>query len=179
MDRLVHHELRSSLTALLAVVVGAVVVGLVRGLPSTRITDGTALFIAAVFGLLVLFTLLKATRITWFSGVPEWDAATPVDPETALPTQDFRHAKPVDPVLLLILLVPALFVALVWQPWMIVTPLWSAVEWAGQAALIACWERRNGRQLWRGRVQGRPGELSYSPVSPPAPTRTATDAPPA
>ncbi|MFI5677852.1 hypothetical protein [Streptomyces cellulosae] len=177
MDRLVHHEMRSSLSALLAVVVGAVVVGLARGFPSTPIREETALFIAIVLGLLVLFTLLKATRIRWFSGVREWDAATAVDPETALPTQDFWHDEPVDPVLLLILLVPALFVALVWEPWMIAMPLWPTVEWAAQAALVAYWERRNGRQLWRGRVRSRPRELSYSSVSPPAPARTATDAP--
>ncbi|NEC92240.1 hypothetical protein G3I71_42205 [Streptomyces sp. SID12501] len=178
MDRLVHHELRASLAALLAVVVSAVVVGLVRGFPSVRIGDRLASSIAALLAFWVLIELLKATRIKWFGEVRDFDAATPVDPETVLPIEDFWHDRPVGLGLLPMMLVPTLVLALFWEPWMCLMPLLWGLEMAAKAARVAHWERKNGRVLWRGRVVSQPWELSWSPVGPRTPARTATEAPP-
>jgi hypothetical protein len=178
MGRLVHHELRASLTALLAFVVSAVVVALVREFPPVR-TDGRfALHIAGWLALWVLFTLLKATRIKWLGEVRDFDAATPVDPETVLPTEEFWPSRPIIWGFLPVLLVPTLVMALAWEPWVVLILLWLALDWTAKAARIVHWERKNRYVLWRGGVRSRPWELSYSPVRPPAPARTATDAPP-
>lgn len=177
MDRLVHHELRCSLAALVTVAINVVVVGVVRGFSSVSF-DGAARLVGGVLAVVVLFKLLKATPIKWFGEVRDFDAAAPVAPETALPTEDFWHDHPVNWQFMPVLLVPTLAVALIWEPWFAVMPLWMAVDWALQAALIVYWERKRGRVLWRGRVRSMPWELAYSPVSPPPPTRTATDAPP-
>jgi hypothetical protein len=178
MDRLVHHELRACLAALLAVVVSAVVVGFVRGFPSVRISDMPVLAVAGVLAIWMLFTLLEVTRIKWFGEVRDFDAATPLAPETVLPTEDFWHDRPVAGHLLPLLLVPTLVGALFWEPWMFLTPLLWGLERAPKAARVAHWERKNGRVLWRGRVGSRPWELSYSQAGPRTPARTATDAPP-
>ncbi|MFI1355247.1 hypothetical protein ACH4TV_17000 [Streptomyces sp. NPDC020898] len=176
MDRLLHHELRFSLTAVVAMVVSVVVVGPVRGFPSVNVSYLSTF--AGALALWVLLTLLRATRIPWFGEVRDFDAATPVDPETALPTEDFWHDRPVNLGFLPVLLVPALGLALAWEAWMCLMPLVWGLEVAAKAARVAHWERENGRVLWRGRVEGRPWELSYSPVGHGAPARTTTDAPP-
>lgn len=180
MDRLVHHELRACLAALLVIVVNAVVVGLVRGFPSVRIDDRAALGIAGMLAIWALFTLLEGTRIEWFGEVRNYDAATPLAPDTVLPPENFWHDRPVATRLLPLILVPTLALALFWEPWMCLMPLVLCLERAAKAAQVAHWERRNGRVLWRGRVEGSPWELSYSPAGPPtpAPGETATDAPP-
>jgi hypothetical protein len=178
MDRLMHHELRASLTALLAVVVSAVVAGLVRGFPAVSISDRTALAVAGLLAMWVLFTLLENTRIPWFGEVRRFDAATVLAPETVLPSEDFWHDQPVSLRLLPVILVPTLGMALFVGPWMSLMPLMVGLEWAAKAARIAHWERKNGRVLWRGRVRGMPWELSSSLVGPRTPARTATGAPP-
>ncbi|MFI6011561.1 hypothetical protein ACIBAG_22575 [Streptomyces sp. NPDC051243] len=177
MDRLVHHELRAALAALLAFVICAVAVAVVRGIPTAPF-GRAALYLGGLVALLAVFTLLEATRIKGVSEVRYFDAAVPVDPERALPPEDFWHDQPVSRRMFWFILVPTLPVALLWEPWVIVFPLGSALSWAGKAALVAHWERRHGRLLWRGHIASRPWELSYSPLSPPPPARTATDAPP-
>ncbi|MEV5438602.1 hypothetical protein AB0K80_21680 [Streptomyces sp. NPDC052682] len=49
-------------------------------------------------------------------------------------------------------------------PWVLLVPVWSALDWLGEAAVVAHRERRNGRLLWRGHVTSRPWELSWSPA---------------
>ncbi|WP_371661088.1 hypothetical protein [Streptomyces sp. NBC_00280] len=179
MDRLVHHELRAFLTALLAVAVSAVVVGLVRGFPAVRISDRSAQTLAGFLAIWALFTFLENTRIKWFGEVRDFDAATPLAPETVLPTEDFWHDRPVQPGFLLVLVVPTLGMAFFMGSWMCLAPLVVGLGWAAKAARVAHWERKNGRVLWRGRVGSRPWELSCSQAGPRTPARTATDAPPA
>lgn len=177
MDRLMHHELRASLAALLAAVVSAVVAGLVRGFPAVSVSDRTALAIAGMLAIWVLFTLLENTRIKWFGEVRGFDTAAPLAPETVLPAADFWHDRPVRLGLLPVILVPTLGMAFFVGPWMSLMPLMVCLEWAAKAARIAHWERQSSRVLWRGRVGSRPWELSWSPA-PLTPARTATDVPP-
>lgn len=179
MDRLVHHELRASLAALLAFVISAVAVAVVRGIPTVPRAGRAVLYVGGFLAILVVYTLLKATRVKGLSEVREFEAAVPADPDRALPAEDFWHDRPVSPRMFWLILVPTLAVTLLWEPWFLLFPLGSALDWAGQAALVARWERRHGRVLWRGHVGSRPWELSYSPLSPPPPARTATGAPPA
>jgi hypothetical protein len=65
-----------------------------------------------------------------------------------------------------------------WEPWTAALSLWSALDWLGQAAITAHWERgQHGLLLWRDRADSsRPWELS---VSRRPTTRTATGAQPA
>ncbi|WKX11800.1 hypothetical protein [Streptomyces sp. NL15-2K] len=64
-------------------------------------------------------------------------------------------------------------VLMFWEPWVVLVPLGSALDWLGQAAVAAHWEHGHGKVVWRGRVHSRPWELS---VSRRPPIRTATDA---
>ncbi|OUD02970.1 hypothetical protein [Streptomyces swartbergensis] len=107
------------------------------------------------------------------------------DYDKAVPVEDTGAVVPADaslrdswfnwPVLVLYLLF-VLPISVFWEPWVTGIALWSALDWLGQAALVAHWERRHGLLLWRGHVGSRPWELS---VSRRPPTRTATGARPA
>jgi hypothetical protein len=175
MDRYVHHELRGSLTALLAFVGSAVPAGAIHGFPPVRIA-----WWWPVGGLayLALSVLVQGSRLKGFSRVRDFEAAIPLDAGRPLPPEPFRRDSPVSFTLLPVILVPTLALALFVSSWFALMPVALALEWLGQAAVCARWERRNGRRIWRGHVGSRPWELSYSLVSPAPPTRTATGAPP-
>ncbi|MFF5520798.1 hypothetical protein [Streptomyces coeruleorubidus] len=174
MDRLVHHELRAVLSVCSALAVALTVLGLVRGFSAPD--SALAKYVGVLLALLVVWTLLKATRIKWISHVRDFEKAVPVeDVDVVLPTDRFLRDHPFSPGLFGMYLVFALPVAF-WDPWALGVLLWSPLDWLGQAALVARWERRNGLLLWRGHVGSRPWELS---VSRRPPTRTATGAQPA
>ncbi|GAP53356.1 hypothetical protein [Streptomyces azureus] len=176
MDRLVHHELRAVVSALAATAVALTTVGLVRGFSPPSEPGRLGLYVAAVLASIVVWTLLKATRIKWFSEVRDFEKAVPVEETgTVLPTERFLHDQPFSPRLFVLYLLFAVPLSL-WEPWAATLLLWSALDWLGQAALVARWERRHGLLLWRGHVESRPWELS---VSRRPPTRTATGARPA
>ncbi|MEU0727957.1 hypothetical protein [Streptomyces sp. NPDC006140] len=175
-DRLVHHELRAVLSVFAALAVALTALGLVRGFSAPDRPGALAGYFGALLALLVLWTLLKATRIKWFSHVRDFEKAVPVeDLDVVLPADRFLRDQPISPGLFGMYLVLALPLSF-WEPWTLGVLLWSALDWLGQAALVAHWERRNGLLLWRGHVGGRPWELS---VSRRPPTRTATGARPA
>lgn len=88
-----------------------------------------------------------------------------------LPTNGFLRDQPFSRKLFVLYLVFSL--PMFWEPWVVLIPLGSALDWLGQAAVAAHWERRHGKVVWRGRVHSSPWELS---VSCRTPTRTATDA---
>jgi hypothetical protein len=75
MNRYVHHQLRAVVSILAAGAVAATVADVVRGFspPST----GGPRFVAILFALLLVSTLLKATRIKGFSDVRHFEAAVP------------------------------------------------------------------------------------------------------
>jgi hypothetical protein len=172
MDRYVHHQLRAVVSILAAAAVAAAVVGVVRGFPPPKMNG--LLLAALLLVLVVVSTLLKATRIKWVSEVRDFEAAVPLeDTDVVLPTNRFLRDQPFSPKLFVLYLVST--VLMFWEPWVVLIPLGSALDWLGQAAVAARWERRHGKVVWRGRVRSSPWELS---VSPRPPTRTATDAPP-
>ncbi|MDQ1016961.1 hypothetical protein [Streptomyces afghaniensis] len=176
MDRLVHHELRAVVSVLAATAVALTTAGLVRGFSPPSDPGRLGLCVAAVLASVVVWTLLKATRITWFSEVRDFEKAPPVEEAgPVLPAERFLRDRPFSPRLFVLYLLFAVPLSL-WEPWAALLPLWSALDWLGQAALAAHWERRHGLLLWRGRVASRPWELS---VSRRPPTRTATGARPA
>ncbi|MEU6176624.1 hypothetical protein [Streptomyces coeruleorubidus] len=176
MDRLLHHELRAAVSAFAAIAVALTAMGLVRGLSAPDQPGRLGLYVVGLLAFLVVWTLLKATRIKWFSEVRSFEKAVPVeDLDVALPTERLLRDQPYSLRLFVLYLALALPLSF-WEPWSLGVLLWSALDWLGQAALIAHWERRNGLLLWRGHVESRPWELS---VSRRPPTRTATDARPA
>jgi hypothetical protein len=175
MDRLLHHQLRAVLSACAAIAVALTVPGLVRGF-SAPDRPALALYLGGLLALLLVWTLLKATGIKWFSHVRDFEQAVSVGhPDGTLPADRFLRDRPFRPRLFSLYLALALPLAF-WEPWSLGVLPWSALDWVGEAALVVHWERRNGLMLWRGSVEGRPWELS---VSPRPPTRTATGAPPA
>ncbi|MFJ8532972.1 hypothetical protein [Streptomyces sp. NPDC093591] len=175
MDRYVHHQLRAVVSILAAGAVAATAAGVVRGFSPPK-AEGLR-FAAILFALLLVSTLLKATRIKGFSDVRHFEAAVPLD-DTAvvLPTDGFLRDQPFSRKLFVLYLMLTLPVSVFWEPWIVLLPLGSALDWLGQAAVAVHWERRHGRTVWRGHVGSRPWELS---VSSRPPTRTATGAQPA
>jgi hypothetical protein len=175
-DRLVHHELRAVVSVLAAAAVALTAVGLARGFSPPSEPGRLGLYAAAVVASMVVWTLLKATRIKWFSEVRDFEKAVRLDgTDPALTAKRFLRDRPFSPRMFVLYTLFAVPLAL-WEPWTAVICLWSALDWLGQAAVAAHWERRHGLLLWRGPVGGRPWELS---VSRRPPTRTATGARPA
>ncbi|MET9526340.1 hypothetical protein [Streptomyces coeruleorubidus] len=175
MDRLVHHELRAVVSVLAAMAVALTTVGLVHGFSAPSEPGRLGLYVAAVLAWIVVWTLLKATRIKWFSEVRDFEKAVPVEESGAvLPTERFLRDQPFSPRLFVLYLLFAVPLSL-WEPLAALLPLWSALDWLGKAAVVAHWERGHGLLLWRGHVASRPWELS---VSRRPPTRTATGARP-
>jgi hypothetical protein len=174
MDRLVHHEIRAANSTLLAGTVTLAVTAVVQGFPAA---DWDWRFVGATAGFLVLWTLLRATRVKGLGSHREFEKAVPLEENGRVPPADvpLRRDHPVSGRLLFLYVVLTLPVALLWEPWVTVVCPGSAIAWLGDAAVAAHWERRHGLVLWRGHVRGSPWELSVSPR--PA-TRTATGAPP-
>ncbi|WP_031477490.1 hypothetical protein [Streptomyces bicolor] len=174
MDRLLHHELRAAFSVLASTAVSVTVAFLVRGFPSVE--PRTLGFFALLLAWLVVWNLLKMTRIKGFSEVRRFEKAVSVeDTRAVLPAHASLRDSWFSRGLFFRYFVPTLPVAVFWWPWVAVFPLMSALDWLGEAATVARWERGNGLLLWRGHVESRPWELS---VSRRRPTRTASDAPP-
>ncbi|MGW0496472.1 hypothetical protein ACWD0Z_13850 [Streptomyces sp. NPDC003007] len=174
-DRLVHHELRAAVSVLAATAVALTTVGLVEGFSAPSEPGRLGLYIGGVLAFLLLWTLVKATGLKWIGAVRDFEKAVRLEgTDPALPTARFLRDKPFSPRLFVLCLLFTVPLSL-WEPWTAVLPLWSAVDWLGQAAVAAHWERGHGMLVWRGRVESRPWELS---VSRRPPTRTATGAQP-
>ncbi|AVH57539.1 MULTISPECIES: hypothetical protein [Streptomyces] len=164
--------------AVCACVVSAPVAFGVRGIPAV-VDDAVWKVILLMLGCNVLFGLLEASRLKWVSEVRTFEEAVPLDdPEILRPADYSLRHNLVDKGFLTVLLVPALVMGLTLSPWLSLTPLWMSLDWLMRAGIAARWEKRNAVLLWRGHVPGSPWELSYSPVRPSPPTRTATDTPP-
>ena len=176
MVRYVHGELTVGLALLAATGVGvAVAVGVRDTSPLTGgLVGRVAVFVVV---LLTLATLVRGTRLKWVGEVPEFEAAVPVT--GADPALRRRPFGPFGLGRLSLFLVPSVAVGLLGVTWVLLVPLAMALDWLAKAAVGARWERGHGRLLWLGHDREHPWRLSYSPVSPPPPTRTATDAPPA
>ncbi|MFD3519901.1 hypothetical protein [Streptomyces sp. NPDC058653] len=164
MDRLLHHELRGAFAALAATAVVVPVVLAVREPPG----PGAAALAATACAFALLRTVPGFLRVLpWLTDVRMYDEALPLpEPLPALPATRLRKQSPFNGLMFLILLVPSLVLALVWHPLIGFMPLLPATDWLGRAALIADWERRNGRILWRGRNADEPWALSTSPRLP-------------
>ncbi|MFE7795762.1 hypothetical protein [Streptomyces sp. NPDC057460] len=178
MIRYVHHQLMGVAMAVCACVVGAPVAFGVRGIPA--VVDD-AVWMVVVISMLggVLFGMLEASRLKWVSVVRTFEEAVPLDdPETPRPADYSLRHNLVDKGFFSVLLVATLVAGLTLSPWLSLTPLWVSLDWLIRAGIAARWEKKNAVLLWRGHVPGSPWELSYSPVRPSPPTRTATDTPP-
>jgi hypothetical protein len=159
MDRYVHHELRSVYTALAALAVSLAVTSGVRGAPMTAYGAGT--FALALIAFTVVFTLLGATRLKWVGEIRDFESAVPLETAPAHGISLRRH--PLNWWLFTVMSVPTFVLAIAWEPWIALLPLWPTLAWLGQAWLAADWERRNGKVLWRGHDTDAPWKLSYSP----------------
>jgi len=178
MIRYVHHQLMGVAMAVCACLVSAPVAFGVRGIPAV-VDDGVWMGILLVLGGNVLFGMLEASRLKWFSEVRTFEEAVPLDDLETPRSADYslRHNL-VNKGFLAVLLVLALVMGLTLSPWLSLTPLWMFLDWLIRAGIAARWEKKHAVLLWRGHVPGSPWELSYSPVRPSPPTRTATDTPP-
>jgi hypothetical protein len=162
MERYVHVELRAVFSAVAAAVAGMAVTGGVRGFPSVSVREAGSL-IVLVLAFETAFTLLKASRLRWFSEVRDYEAAVPVaETGAALPADASLRHRPFSVRVLVGGLVVGVAVGLLWEPWVPLLLLWAAVDWLGQAGLAARWERRHGRVLWQGHDSDEPWRLSFS-----------------
>ncbi|MFG2965771.1 hypothetical protein ACGFZS_21040 [Streptomyces sp. NPDC048288] len=162
MTRYVHHQLMGAAMAVCACVISAPVVFGVRGIPAV---DDDALWLVplGVFGSIVFFGILGATRLKVVGEVRLFEAAVPLeDPGMIRPVdRSFRHNL-VSTSFLCSLLLPALVMGLALSPWLTLVHLPLALDWLIRAGIAARWEKRHGVLLWRGYVPDRPWELSYS-----------------
>jgi hypothetical protein len=173
MVRYVHTELTAALALLAGTGMG---VAVAAGVHDTSVLRAGPVGKVAVFAVvfLTLVTLVRGTRLKWVGETANFEAAEPLPgPQPAAARRPFGLGR------LLLFLVPNLVVGVLGFTWVLVVPLVMALDWLAKAAVGARWERRHGRLLWLGHDREEPLRLSYSPVSPPPPTRTATDAPPA
>lgn len=173
MVRYVHHELMAAVALLVAIAVG---VAMAVGVQDSELR-AEAVGEMAVIGLayIVLAALMRSSRLKWVGEVREFEAAVPVtgaDPVSR--SRTLRKALRFS-----LFLVPSVVLGLLEVSWALVIALVIALDWLTKAAVGARWERRNRRQLWRGENPDDPWRLSYTTLTGPAPTRTATDAPPA
>nr|WTB30354.1 hypothetical protein OG781_13450 [Streptomyces sp. NBC_00830] len=164
--------------AVCACLVSAPVAFGVRGIPAVVVDAVGTVVVLLIVGGNVLFGTLLASRTKW-GDVRTFEEAVPLDdPETLRPADYSLRHNLVDKRFLPVLLVPALVMGLTLSPWLSLIPLWLSLDWLIRAGIAARWEKKNAVLLWRGHVPDRPWELSYSPVRPSPPTRTATDTPP-
>ncbi|MER6688162.1 hypothetical protein [Streptomyces minutiscleroticus] len=171
MERYVSWQLRTVFTMLAVAVVGTAVTAAVRGLPP--VSAGGGMFVAVVVALQVLrlLRLLLPVRQSWL--VRKLDDAAALPDKSPVDDGSALRRRPVLPDMFLSFLVIFLAPALLWWPWWCaVVPFWLTVDWLGEAVLIALWERRSGKNLWRGKNSA---DLY---VTPRPPTPAATDAPP-
>lgn len=175
MVRFVHHELIATVAWVTGIVVGVTAAVVVRGSGPVR-GDTVAHAAALVIGLFVLFTLAHASGLKHVSYKRDFETAVALPNDVRLPRGGALHLLFRLPYALLFL-APGVF-AFFWGSGSLFLAL-LATEWLGSAAVAVWWERRHGRLIWRGYVHNEPWRLAYSPLSPPPPTETATDAPPA
>ncbi|MET9906660.1 hypothetical protein ABZZ74_07510 [Streptomyces sp. NPDC006476] len=171
MVRYVHQELGTALALLAATAVGVVVAVAVHGSPPVR-ADRVWLVAVLALGYLLLVTLLRGSRLRWVGEVRRFEAAVPM---TGRELGRHRGRFPL-PIFVAFVVTTSVF-ALVGGPLIPLLPLLPTLDWLAKAAVGAHWERGHGRLLWRERDRHGPQGLSYTPITAPAPTRTATDAP--
>ncbi|MDV9174343.1 hypothetical protein R6V09_30075 [Streptomyces sp. W16] len=175
MVRFVHHELMASVAWLTGIMVGVTAAVVVRGSGPVR-GDTVAQAVALVIGLFVLFTLVHASGLKHVSHKRDFETAVALPSDVRLPSNSPLYLLLRLPYPLLFL-APGVFAFFLGNDSLFMALL--ATEWLGSAAVAVWWEHRHGRLVWRGYVHNEPWRLAYSPLSPPPPTRTATDAPPA
>ncbi|MEU1344252.1 hypothetical protein [Streptomyces sp. NPDC005827] len=116
-----------------------------------------------VFGSIVFFGILGATRLKVVGEVRHFEKAVPLDDPGMIRPIDrsFRHNL-VSKSFHCMPLVPALVMGLALSPWLTLVYLPMALDWLILAGIAARWKKKHGVLLWRGHVPGRPWELSYS-----------------
>lgn len=172
MGRYVHMELWAALAVLTGTAGGVAVAVGVRDEPPVR-ADTVKWVVALAVVYLVAATLLRASRLKWVGEVRDFEAAGPVPGAGPTP----RHLS--YGLRMLGLVATSALFASFFTDTAVAVALALALDWLVKAAVGARWERAHGRVLWRGHDRGEPWRLSYSPVTAPPSTRTATDGPPA
>ena len=172
MIRYVYHELMAAVALLTAAAAGVAVGVSVEGGASVR--AGTVAWVTvAALVFLALSARLRASRLKWLGDIREFEAADPL-PSGGPDRPDHTLRKALRFSLFLL---PSVAIGLLGLPSVLLVALALSLDWIVKAAVGARWERRNGRRLWMGHYPADPNRLSYSPVTPPPSTRTATDAP--
>ncbi|MCD9876280.1 hypothetical protein [Streptomyces guryensis] len=162
------HELASGAAKLAGTVAGtAVAVGTREGRQWSTADTQNAAIVAVAF--LVIAALVRSTR---FGHRRDFESAGPL-PDPGLASGGGETA-----VRSVFLFVLAAGLVYVWSDiWVFV--LLVASDYLAKAAVGGLWQRRHGKLLWRVSDEDGERQLAYSPLTPPPPTRTATDAPPA
>jgi hypothetical protein len=175
MVRYIHVELRAAIGAAAALVVTAVVLGVVRGLPDA--SDRWWWPYVAVACLVALWVPVRASRLKAVGRARTYEAAVPLEEPPA--GGDTLHRRPAGLGAFVGFLAVSLPLSLLWDPVVTLFLTWMMLDWLSDALVAARWERRHGVLLWQGIDEDHPWKFAYSRVSPPPPTRTATDVPPA
>ncbi|MFF3311650.1 hypothetical protein [Streptomyces sp. NPDC002952] len=105
----------------------------------------------------LLFTLVRLTENR------DFEHALPLENPEVLPADHTRHV-PVRGSLVAVPVVPALAMGLAWNPWLSLTPMSMALDCLVRGCVAARFERKRRVLLWRGQVEDRPWELSWSPA---------------
>ncbi|MFC8514211.1 hypothetical protein [Streptomyces sp. NPDC057257] len=174
MHRYVYHELAAGVTWLAGALIGWTVAVLVRGMPVGG--DTVVKAIAYTAGCLAVLTLLHVSGIRWISGIRDLRAAAPLPSDVRPPRRDSFRVLLLPPYVILFLAPGPL--TYFWPEDSLIAFL-LPMDWLARSAAAVWWEHRTGRRVWRGCRHQEPWWLTYSSVRPPAPARTASDAPPA
>ncbi|MGW1746042.1 hypothetical protein ACWCRD_10595 [Streptomyces sp. NPDC002092] len=171
MVRYVRHELASGAAKLAGILAGtAVAVGTRESRQWSAADTANAAIVAVVaVAFLVVAALVRSTR---FGHRRDFESAGP------LPEADRASAGGETvgrSVFLFVLAAGLVYVSS--DIWVFV--LLVASDYLAKAAVGGLWQRRHGKLLWQVSDEDGERQLAYSPLSPPPPTRTATDAPPA
>ncbi|MFE7167291.1 hypothetical protein [Streptomyces sp. NPDC057616] len=167
-----HHELMAAVALLTSAVAGVAVGISVEG--GTSVRAGTVAWVtAAALAFLAASVRVRSSRLKWLGDLREFEAADPLPRDGAdRPDHTLRKALRFS-----LFLLPSVAIGLLGLPSVLLVALALSLDWVAKAAVAVRWERRTGRRLWLGHDPADPNRLSYSPVTPPPSTRTATDAP--
>jgi hypothetical protein len=106
----------------------------------------------------LLFTLVRLAENRDFKRAVRLE-----DPEV-LPAERSMRRVPVRGSLVAVLVVPAPAMGLAWNPWLSLTPLSMGLDCLFRGCVAARFGRKRRVLLWRGHVEDRPWELSWSPA---------------
>ncbi|GHD53580.1 hypothetical protein [Streptomyces galbus] len=142
MYRQLHHEISAVGSALVATAVNMAVMAAVRGW-SPASAGQPVKYLAWLLAMVAVLTVVEGVTETRV-----YRTAAPL-PEDVQPPADPVGRHLVRPGILCALILTSLVPALVWEPAFTLLPLGLAVAWVPDIVVVALWERRHGRLVWR------------------------------